>query len=106
MNSVLKAIQARPDLYFNRNDRLFTCLDAFLGGYQVGSAMAKLGSDDFMELVPSGFQKFVTEKFGEHFPASGKGWQWFIEQNTSSEREAFDLFFTLRQEYDQYQSGK
>jgi hypothetical protein len=106
MNKTLEAIRRRPGMYLGSHNRHFTCLDGFLGGYQVGFAAAKCGNEEPQNLVPHDFHKFVTEKFGERFPAGGRGFQWFIEQNTSSEREAFDLFFALLEEYDQKQSGK
>jgi len=106
MNKILESIRARPGRYFDGNDCPFACLTSFLGGYQAGFAAAKDGNAAPEELVSYEFQKFVTEKFGRHFPAGGMGWETFIKQYTSSEREAFDLFFVLRGEYDQKQSGK
>ncbi|HEV2320193.1 MAG TPA: hypothetical protein VGV18_10615 [Verrucomicrobiae bacterium] len=46
------------------------------------------------------------DRIREQFPSGGKGFQCFIEQNTSSEKEAIDLFFALLEEYDQKQPGK
>src|SRR5262245_48828345 len=51
-------------------------------------------------LVAGEFHQFVAEHFGESWP-SGKGWMCFVRDHTSSEREAFDLFFGLMDEYDQ-----
>jgi hypothetical protein len=106
MNKMLEAIRARPGMYLGRHNGHFTCLEGFIGGFQCSFAASKYGHEEAGELVPHDFHKFVTEKFGERFPAGGKGYQWFIEQNASSEKEAFDLFFALLDEYDQKQSGK
>jgi hypothetical protein len=56
--------------------------------------------------VPTDFHKFVTERFGRRFPAGGKGWQTFIEENTNNEKEAFALFFQLRAQYDKSKKGR
>jgi hypothetical protein len=50
--------------------------------------------------VPDDFHKFVTERFGQQFPDGGKGWMTFISEHSSSEQEAFNLFFQIREEYD------
>jgi hypothetical protein len=98
---LLEHIHKRPGLYWGGGDHPFTSLVAFLVGIQVGyaQAMAK-GGVRHEDLVPVEFHKFVTERFGQTFPAGGKGWMTFIREHTSSEQEAFDLFFKLREEYD------
>jgi hypothetical protein len=106
MNKVLESIRNRPNFYFGNSDRPFTCLLSFLGGYEAGFAAAKYNQSKPEELVPHDFHKFVTEKYGEKFPAGGKCWQTFIEENTTSEKEAFGLFFTLKEEYDKKFQGK
>lgn len=69
--------------------------------FQAGHMMAlREGAIQPSDLVPEDFNKFVTERFGETFPAGGRGWMSFIREHTSSEQEAFDLFFQLREEYD------
>ncbi|HTA95753.1 MAG TPA: hypothetical protein VK769_06475 [Verrucomicrobiae bacterium] len=100
MNKELEAIRERPNFFFNGSEYPFTCLQMFLAGYESGFAAAKYNHSKPEELVSRDFTKFVTEKFGKQFPAGGKGWQTFIEENTSSEKEAFDLFFKLREEYE------
>jgi hypothetical protein len=106
MNKELEAIQKRRGFYLGNSTRPFTSLVAFFTGYQCGFAAVKHNHATPEEFVPHDFHKFVTEKYGEKFPAGGKGWQSFIEENTSSEEEAFNLFFTLRDEYDQKLQGK
>ena len=51
-------------------------------------------------MIPDGFHKFVTGYFGRVYPDGGKGWQTFIREHTSTEQEAFELFFCLRDEYE------
>jgi len=100
MNKVLEAIRNRPGFYFYNSKLPFTSLVAFLAGYESGFDAAKYNRSKPEDLVSRDFNKFVTEKFGKQFPAGGKGWQTFIDENTSSEKEAFDLFFSLREEYE------
>jgi hypothetical protein len=106
MDKLLEAIHKRPGMYFGNSSYPFTSLDSFLASYQVGFAAAKNAQAKPEELVPDNFHKFVTERFGQRFPAGGKGWQIFIEENSSSQKEAFDLFFKLREEYDQKSQTK
>ena len=106
MNTVLESIRDQPNFYFCNSPQQFTCLVSFLAGYESGYAVAKEGHSKPEELIPYDFHKFVTEKFGRIFPAGGKGWQIFIRENSSSEKEAFDLFFKLREEYDQKLQSK
>ncbi len=100
-NKLLRSIRDHTGLYWGNSDHPFTSLVAFLNGYQVGfgvgSSRCRIEPSD---LVPSDFHRFVTERFGRRFPAGGKGWQTFIEENTESEEEAFHLFFQLRGQYD------
>jgi hypothetical protein len=106
MNKELEAIRNRPNFFFNSSIYPFTCLKMFLVGYESGFAAAKFNHSKPEELLPHDFHKFVTEKFGKKFPVGGKGWQTFIEENTTSEKEALDLFFSLREEYDKTFQGK
>jgi hypothetical protein len=100
MHKELEAIHKRRGFYLGDSKRPFTSLVSFLTGYQCGFAAAKYNNATPEEFVPDDFGKFVTERFGEKFPAGGKGWKTFIEENTSSEEEAFNMFFTLREEFD------
>ncbi len=99
-------IHRRPGIYLGPNDHLFTRLEGFLIGYQCGFASGACKGTKPEDLVPDDFHKFVTEKYGFEYPAGGKGWQHFIKENTSSEKEAFDLFFILRDEYDKKAKSK
>ena len=86
----------------NRKDRQypFTTLLAFWEGYSAGYNAAQRGFMTPFQLVPVDFCRFVTEHYGHSFPAGGKGWQTFIKEHTTTEKEAFDLFFQLRDEYE------
>jgi len=106
MNKELQAIRERPNFYFNNSEYPFTSLEAFFVGYESGYAAAKYNHSRPDESVSRDFTKFVTEKLGRKFPAGGRGWRTFIRENSSSEKEAFDLFFKLREEYDKQFSGK
>ena len=73
----------------------------FFMGYRFGyGAVRQDGPIPFDELVPPDFHRFVTERYGRTYPDGGKGWQTFIEENTASEQEAFELFFKLREEFE------
>lgn len=97
----LEAFHKRPALYWGNSDHLFTSWIAFTCGFLAGQATAfREGAIKPSDLVPEDFNKFVTERFGETFPAGGRGWMILIREHTSSEQEAFDLFFQLREEYD------
>jgi len=87
---LLASVHRKPALFWGNTEFPFTSLIAFVSGVHVGGGP---------ELVPGDFHRFVAEHFGESWP-SGKGWMSFIRERTSSEREAFDLFFQLRDEYE------
>ena len=78
-------------MFWGSSEHPFTSLVAFLVGVQTGGGP---------ELVPDGFHGFVAGHFGERWPSS-KGWMSFIRDHTTSEKEAFELFFRLRDEYDE-----
>jgi hypothetical protein len=86
----------------NRRDREypFTTLLAFWEGYSAGYNAAQRGFMTPEQLVPIDFHRFVTEYYGRTFPAGGRGWQTFIREHSTTEQEAFDLFFQLRDEYE------
>ena len=97
----LECFRKRPALYWGDSDHPFTSWIAFTSGFQAGHMMAlREGAIQPSDLVPEDFNEFVTERFGETFPAGGRGWMSFIREHTLSEQEAFDLFFQLREEYD------
>ncbi len=88
-------------MFWGGGDHPFTSLVAFLQGVRVGLLFAQPNAGLQPDaLVPDGFHKFVTERFGRRYPDGGKGWMTFITVHTSSEQEAFELFFKLREEYD------
>ena len=98
--SELNAIRQRPGFYMSGCDLPFTRLLAFCSGYDAGHNAALRGFMSPEQFVPADFTKFVTEYFGATFPAGGRGWQTFITEHTTSEQEAFELFFQLREEYE------
>ena len=100
MNKELAAIRQRPGFYLGGSDLLFTRLLAFWAGYDAGHNAARRGFMSPEQFVPADFTKFVTEYFSRTFPADGRGWQTFIQENSKSEEEAFELFFRLREEYE------
>ncbi|GAA5126560.1 hypothetical protein JIN84_15645 [Luteolibacter yonseiensis] len=81
-------------MHWGDSDYPFTSLVAFVSGHDIGSR----GRD---QLMPWDFHQFVTGRFGHAYPHGGAGWMTFIEENTSSQEEAFQLFFQLCDEYDQ-----
>ena len=103
---LLDLIHRKPTLIWGGGPYPFTSLIAFLMGYPNGYCASECRTKERHngihpdELLPADFHQFVTEWFGDKFPAGGRGWQCFIRENTSSEQEAFDLFFKLRAEYD------
>jgi hypothetical protein len=99
-NKLLQHIRTRPAMYFANTEHPFTSLLGFIGGYQVGYEQGKNRHGLPSELVPFDFHKFVTEYFGEKFPAGGKGWSTFISERTKSEKEAFEMFFGLLDHYE------
>lgn len=68
-------------MFWGPSEHPFTSLVAFVVGVQTGGGP---------ELVPHGSISSLP-----------KGWMTFIREHTTSEKEAFELFFRLREEYDQ-----
>jgi len=97
----LEALHKKPGMYWGSGPHPFTSWIAFTFGHAIGYEIARRdGGTKPEELVPHDFRKFVTERFLHTLPAGGRGWMSFIREHTSSEQEAFDLFFQLREEYD------
>jgi len=92
---LLEAVHRRPGMFWGNSEYPFTSLIAFVMGVQVGGGP---------ELVPDDFHPFVAGHFGERWP-SPKGWMLFIREHAASEKEAFELFFRLREEYEQKHSA-
>jgi len=93
-------------MYYGRSEKSFALLLVYVYGIQMGvtlaSSQAKIQSEEF---IPADFHRFVTERFGRQYPDGGKGWMTFVHENTSSDEEAFDLFFELRREYEKTKTG-
>jgi len=100
LHKELEAIRKRPAMYLGNTEHPFTSLLGFIGGYAGGYNAAQRGFMTPEQFVPDDFSRFVTEYYGHTFPAGGKGWGTFISEHTTSEKEAFDLFFRLREEYE------
>jgi hypothetical protein len=101
-NGELDIIRSRPALYFGSKDYPFTGLVAFLAGYAMGHTHGKHGTktrtpEDF---VPADFHRFVTEHFGQTFCRGCEGWHTLISEHTTSQQEAFEMFFRLLEEYE------
>lgn len=80
-------------MYFPYEDEkqdIFHGLVCFISGYECAKG---LGS-----LVPRDFHNYVGAHYGvKHI--GGMGWSSFISDNTGSELEAFDTFFSLIDKY-------
>jgi hypothetical protein len=91
-------------LYFGDPEQPFTKLMAFVDGYSLGYEMGRRGdSTSPKDLVPPGFEAYVREYFHVLKDTDTKGWRRRIQEATSSEQEAFGLFFQL---LDEYEAGK
>ncbi len=106
MEQILTRIKQKPGLYLGNTEHRFTSLVNFIGGWELGYAAAKRGHDLPERLVAYEFHKFVTQRFGCVFPDGGKGWETFIRENSASEKEAFDLFFSLLEDYEKTRREK
>jgi hypothetical protein len=100
LHKALEALRKRPGLYLGNTQRPFTSLLGFIGGYAAGYSAAQHGFMTPEQFVPDDFHRFVTEYYGHTFPAGGKGWSTFISEHTTSEEDAFELFFRLREAYE------
>ena len=110
MHKELTFIREKPGLFLGMYNDSFVALCGFITGYQVGYGDGRptpeSPSPDPRELaahaslVPGDFHRFVTEHYGEQFPAGGRGWQWFVREHSSNDQEAFRLFFELLDQYD------
>jgi hypothetical protein len=101
MHEFLTEVQRRPGLYFGDPDQPFTKLLAFMDGYRMGYMMARREDLSWpKEFVPPDFDEFVCQQMGAQHGADAKGWRTRIRERSSSEQDAFSLFFRLMEEYE------
>ena len=93
---LLRGIRRRPAMYWGKVDNLFDALVAFIAGFH---SAAPAVQPQVARLVPADFHEFVWRRIGSG-PMNGHGWTSAIRLTAKSHREAFDLFFTLREEYE------
>ncbi|HEY0468379.1 MAG TPA: hypothetical protein VGC79_29480, partial [Polyangiaceae bacterium] len=93
---LLRGIRRRPAMYWGEVDNLFDSLVAFIAGFHRATAVAHA---QVSRLVPSDFHEFVWRRIGSG-PMNGHGWTSAIRLTAKSAGEAFELFFTLREEYE------
>ena len=80
----------------------FSHLVGFVLGFQARCS----NEEDWKGFLDLGeFNPLVADHFGEEWP-SARGWMMLIRENSSSEREAFDLFFHLRDKMNAKFEGK
>src|SRR5437868_10033297 len=89
----------RDTVLLHAGETPFTWLCAYYAGYESGYAAAQHGHMAAAEFVPPHFHQFVAEHYGVRWPTP-KGWSLLIQEHTSSERYAFEMFFHLREEYE------
>jgi hypothetical protein len=93
---ILRGIQRRPAMYWGEVENLFDSLVAFLEGFDHAIVASRA---DLPRLIPPNFHEFVWRRIGSG-PMNGHGWTSAIRLIAKSPSEAFDLFFTLREEYE------
>ena len=88
-------------MYLGPNNTSLAALCAFFTGYQCGySAGESAGTPGARDLgLPEAFDQFVAQRFGERWPTGKSTWS-RIREHTETEKEAFELFFRLVDEYD------
>jgi hypothetical protein len=99
-NRHLDSIRDRPALWFGTKDYPFTSLVAFIAGYQMGHTEGRHGPRTAEGIVPDDFHRFATEYFGHTFCRGCKEWHMLISEKTTSQQEAFEMFFRLMEEYE------
>jgi hypothetical protein len=83
-------------MYWGDSSNPFESLVAFVAGFN--HALITRGVEG-PNLVPGDFDTFVWRRVGSG-PMNGHGWASAIRMAANSPREAFELFFTLREEYE------
>ncbi len=92
----LYKVRNKPVLYFG-NRRNLTHLSKFIFGFVTGREGTNKEIDGSTNWFTNGsFQNFVAKKYQITFSQS---WDNIIEFHSSSENEAFDLFFKLLDEF-------
>ena len=97
--SILEAIVTRPALYWGDSENNFHSFIAFIHGFQLARTATPEALLELDQILPPDFDRFVTEHYGHTFPRGGYGWSWFIEENSSTPKEALELFLHLRKLY-------
>lgn len=95
---ILYEIRKKPVLYFG-NRRTLAYLSNFIFGFVIGQEGTNKeidGSINWFSPSNGSFQDFVVKKYQITFSQS---WDNIIEFHSSSENEAFDLFFKLLDEF-------
>jgi hypothetical protein len=100
ISAFLETMQSRPAMFWGSSEQPFTSLVAFLAGYKLGAGAGPGSQITHGKLVPKDFSEFVAQRLAIGSAPGGKGWAALIREHTSSENEAFDLFFRLRREYE------
>jgi len=88
-------------MYWGASDNNFQSFVAFWNGAH--TALAGIPGSyrtPFGCLIPIHFHHFVTEHYGHGFPHGGYGWMTFIQENSTSDKEALELLLKLRQLYE------
>jgi len=80
-------------MYWGETENVFDSLVAFTAGFDLERSL------DQPRLIPRDFHEFVWQRIGSG-PMNGHGWTSAIRMAATSAREAFDLFFALREEYE------
>jgi hypothetical protein len=93
---LLRGIRRRPGMYWGEVDNLFDALVAFIAGFHHATVVAHA---QVSRLVAADFHEFVWRRIGSG-PMNGHGWTSAIRLTAKSPSEAFELFFTLREEYE------
>jgi hypothetical protein len=104
MHEFLTQVQKRPGLYFGNSEQPFIKLLAFMDGYSVGYEKAQSGDSSWPKtFVSAEFGQFVCQQMGIQHATDTRGWRTIIRECSSSEQEAFNLFFRLVEEYEKSQ---
>jgi hypothetical protein len=104
MHPLLESIRKHPGMYLGPNKASLAALCAFFTGYQCGywagspkPHAPSVPADSC--LLPEDFDQFVAQRLGERWPTGKSMWS-FIREHTETEKEAFELFFRLVDEYE------